>query len=344
MQFHIDSDKGDAVGGWVLPDNPSATPSIVVFVDGREPVKIEANIYRQDIRDLGIHHTGMVGFYVNRSVVPGLSMADEITIRDAETDIVIHRRFREKQHIAAKLLRYELAAMPQQTIDNALAVRFALHYPAAERFTFDTLFSIVNYAKSIYVSGRPSLMRYSQILRDRDFKIVAMLRDPIEELAERILLLKFVSGGKGADFLLHHLTGLTPLLDFAARIDLGDLNTLPTVLNVLTEAEKEAIANPFVRTLACNVDEIAEPHHLSVALNNLAGLDAVGVQARIGSYWEDINRVLGQTVLTDERPAVISSAAGLAEKLRGSRVIHKLLALDIRLHQFVSEAVQKCYA
>jgi hypothetical protein len=49
-------------------------------------------------------------------------------------------------------------------------------------------------------------------------------------------------------------------------------------------------------------------------------------------------------VLADERPAVISSAAGLAEKLRNSHAVHKLLALDVRLYQLVSEAVEKCYA
>lgn len=346
MQFHIDTDTGDSVAGWVLPDNPSATPSVVVSVDNREPQKIEANVYRQDLKELGVHHTGMVGFHIDQSIVAGFSTADEVAIRDADSDILIHRRFREAQHLPAKLLRYELAAMPQVIIDNALASRFVLHYAAVERHSFDTLFSITNNQseKSIYISGRPSLMRYMQPLRDRDFKIVATLRDPIEELAERILFLKFVASGKGADFLVQHLTGLIPLLDLAAKIDLNDFNSLPTVLNVLTEAEKDAIANPFVRTLACNVDEIIEPHHLSIALENLASLDVVGVQTMVDQYWQDLNRLLGTTVLADERPAVISSAAGLAEKLRSSRVIHKLLALDVRLYQLVSEAVEKCYA
>jgi hypothetical protein len=346
MQFHIDTDTADSVTGWVLPENPSATPSIVVSLDGGEPLKIEANVYRQDLKDLGVHHTGMVGFRIDQSVVAGFSAAGEVAIHDAESDILLHCRFRETRHIAAKLMRYELAAMPQVIIDNALASRFTLHYAAVERHSFDTLFSVINNqsAKSIYISGRPALMRYVQPLRDRDFKIVAMLRDPIEELAERILFLKFVTSGKGANFLVRHLTGLTPLLDLAARIDLNDFNSLPTVLNSLTEAESDAIANPFVRTLACSVDEIVEQHHLSIALENLASLDVVGVQTKVDQYWQDINRLLGTTVLADERPAVISSAAGLAEKLRNSRAVHKLLALDVRLYQLVSEAVEKCYA
>ena len=65
MQFHIDQDTGTAIAGWLVPDNPAFTPEIVISVPGQDERKLEANVLRTDLKDIGLHATGMAGFLVD---------------------------------------------------------------------------------------------------------------------------------------------------------------------------------------------------------------------------------------------------------------------------------------
>lgn len=345
MQFHVDGDTGDAVFGWVIPDNPSATPELLVSLPPQPPFKLQANVFRQDIKDLGTHHTGMVGFHIGSSLLPGFKASDEIEIRDADSDILIFRRFRDHLQLPAKLMRYELTAMPQLPIDQACAKRFALSYHAVERHSYDTMFGLINNqaATSIYMSGRPFLTRYLQILRDREFKTVVLLRDPIEELAERLVFLKFAARDGRPEFVRNHLTGLEPLLDLAQRIDFNDDNSLASAINALSESELDAISNPYVRTFACSKDEIAENNHISIALENLANLDLVGVQNRFERFKADLEMLMGVDLIGEEKMAEISTVPAIAQKLGRLRAVHRILALDIKLYRFAAEAIEKTH-
>lgn len=343
MQFHLDLDKGDYLSGWVLPDNPSATPSVIVRLPQAEPIIVKASMFREDLFKLGIHHTGMLGFEIDRSVIPELSAVDTIEIRDADTNILIYRRFRDSEHVRLKLFRYELGTMPQIQLDSVIGRRFALPYEAIERYSFDTLWGILNNVTntSVYVSGRPRLTRYMQVLRDRNFKTVMVLRSPLEELAEKLLFLKFVVGGKAPDFIADHLTGTEAIVPLVNRINLGDDNSLVTSMNGLNQAEHEALANPFVRLLACAPNEAAQDIHVSLALETLANLDLVGIRPKFESFRKELGTILGYDLIGREAPATISSAPAIAEKLARLRSVHRLLALDLKLYRLVEEAVNK---
>lgn len=336
MQFHVDSDFGDAVVGWVLPDNPGATPSIsATTADGRA-VKFKANVFRPDLKELGVHNTGMVGFRIDTSMLPNLKASDEIEIRDADTDVLIFRRFREDRHAPIKLMRFELTAMPQVSIESAFSRRFAATYHAVERYPFDTLFAVLNssWTTSQYLSGRPHLTRYLQLLKDRNFKTAILLRDPIEELAERLFFLKFAVSKSRPEYIADHLTGLTPLLELAERLDFNDDNSLVSTLNGLSESEQQALSNPFVRTLACSADEVAQNIHVSTALENLANLDLVGIHEMFDRFKKDVATMIGVDVIGNERLSSISSVPEIARKLGRLRAVHRLLALDIKLYRF----------
>lgn len=345
MQFHIDIDNGDYIAGWMLPDNPSATPVIAVSIENGETVRIPANVFRKDLKDLGIHHTGMLGFEFNGAVVPGLKESAHLEIRDAETNFLIFRRFREAKHLRCKLLFCELSAMPQLPIDASIGARFAISYNAVERCSFDTLFGIINNQStpSVYLNGRPHLTRYLQLIRDRGFKSVAILRDPIEELAEKLVFLKFATSEKAASFVTDYLTGLAPLLEMSRKFDLGDDNSVVSMMNSLGEAELHALSNPFVRVLGCAADEIAQAPHVSIALENLANLDLVGVRTRFDRFKRELATILGDDLLGEQTPALVSSVPALATKLGRLRSVHKLLALDIKLYRFVAEAIENAY-
>jgi hypothetical protein len=346
MQFHVDGDAGDAVFGWVVPDNPSATPELLVSAPPNLSLKFSANVFRQDIKDLGIHNTGMVGFHIDSSLLPGLSASDEVEIRDAESNILIFRRFRPHAHLRMKLMRYELTAMPQIPVDAALASRFTLPYQAVERYSYETMFGLINNQAetSIYMSGRPFLTRYMQLLRDREFKIVVMLRDPIEELAERLVFLKFAASGNSPDFLVDHMTGLDPLLELVQRVNFNDDNSLASAMNALSENERDAISNPHVRILACSKDEIADSNHVSIALENLANLDLVGVQSHFDRFKTELALLIGSDLIGDQKMANISTVPAIAQKLGRLRVVHRILNFDIKLYRFACEAIEKAYA
>jgi hypothetical protein len=80
MQFNVDSDQGASISGWVVPDNPSAVPKFMVAAEGSEPVAFDANAMRPDIKDLGMHRTGMVGFAIDGRIFPGLAEARNVRI------------------------------------------------------------------------------------------------------------------------------------------------------------------------------------------------------------------------------------------------------------------------
>jgi hypothetical protein len=343
MQFHLDLDKGNYLSGWVLPDNPSATPSVVVLSPNAEPLTVKAGVFRKDLFKLGLHHTGLLGFEIDQTVIPQLSATDRIEIRDADTNILIYRRFRDGEHVRLKLFRYELGSMPQVQLDLTLGQHFTLTYEAIERYSFDTSWGIFNNATntSVYLSGRPQLTRYMQVLRDRNFKTVVVLRNPMEELAEKILFLKFAISGKAPDFVANHLTGMEAVLPLVSRMNLADDNSLVTTMNGLSEAEHTALSNPFVRLLACARDEVAQDLHVSVALENLANLDLVGVRPKFESFKQELATALGVDLIGREAPAAISNAPAVAEKLARLRSVHRLLALDLKLYHLVEEAVSK---
>lgn len=346
MKFHVDVDNGDSLLGWILPDNPSATPSVVVLSSNAAPINVQASVFREDLFKLGVHHTGLLGFEINQSIIPGLTAENDIELRDAATNILMYRRFREREHVPLKLFRIELCSMPQLQLDSAIGRHFSLGYDAVEQYSFDTLWGIFNNPtnRSAYMSGRPFLSRYMQVLRDREFKIVATLRNPLEELAEKLLFLKFAVSGKAPDFVANHLTGMQAVLPLVSRINLGDENSLVTAMNGLSEAEYAVLANPFVRLLACAPNEMAQEIHVSLALENLAKLDLVGIRSKFESFRLGLAGLLGLDLIGREVPAAISNAPVVAEKLGRLRSVHRFLALDLKLYRLVDEAIAKVEA
>ena len=76
MFFNIDSDSGDSISGWLAPDNPSQVPRVAIRIPDRPEMLIEANVERPDVRDLGLHGSGRVGFVVTDEIAPGLCRVD----------------------------------------------------------------------------------------------------------------------------------------------------------------------------------------------------------------------------------------------------------------------------
>ena len=191
---------------------------------------------------------------------PFRSEFSEIEIRDRDTNVLIFRQFLPEQHLEKKVFRFELQAMPDTQIENVLKNHFTLSYNTIHCYPENTFFGIVNNqaARSLYVSGRPSYQKYEQWFRERDFKIFAILRNPYEELAERLLFARFASSEQAPPFVADYLYGLEPLAELTKTIRFDDPESIKAAFVRISDVQKQAISNPLVKALACLPDEISE--------------------------------------------------------------------------------------
>ena len=341
MQFHIDHDEGTTIAGWLVPDNPSVAPAVVITVPGQDARRVDANVLRTDLKDLGLHGTGMAGFLLNETTVPGLATTPDLEIRDAATNIPIFRRYQPQHHLTCKLFLYSFHAMPQTQIEAALSRHFSLAYSAIEQHSYDTLFSVINnhFGKSIFVTGRPRYFRYRELLKDRGFRSAALLRDPFDELAERLLFVRYASSGKGPDFTAKYLTGLEPLVSLTRNFDFNEPGSIAAAFGKLTESQRGALFNPLLRVLACNLDEVPAAKHIPIALDYLAGMDAVGLFSHFDEFRPLLAEILGKDGLGGAQLDEVSFVSRIAAELRRLDPIRRLLALDAELYGRASDAI-----
>jgi hypothetical protein len=344
MLFHMDQVNGDQLVGWVAPDNPSALPRIKIIRPNGPDIELEANTLRTDLQDRGHHDTGMVGFVINEKIVPGFSkLIDEIEIRECDSNVLIYRKFQEGKHIEKKLFRFELQALPDPKIEALFTSHFALYYGMVQNFPFDTFFGIVNNppARSIYISGRPNFQQYEQLFRDHDFKIVTLIRDPYEEMAERLLFARYASNENVPPFVADHISGLEPLIDLVKDVNFGEAESIAAAFNLMTEAQRKILSNPLVGSLACPVDEFPRRGHIEIALSKLSRMDLVGLRSRFGEFKSILGEILGVDILADYEITNLSWVSRIAEHLSKIKQAKNLISLDLELYFFVEEAIKE---
>lgn len=341
MFFNVDADDGASVRGWIAPDNPSATPRIVIVIPGRDEIEIEAKRPRNDIRDAGLHATGHVGFAVDRTVVPDIETVQDIEILEAETRLPIYRRFQVAQHLRKKFFLFDPSLMPHRRILAGIGRHFSLNYVFAERFARETMTVIINnyHCNSIFIGGRPNYNRYQDHLQERGFIRAALLRDPYEELAERMLFLSLLKKSSSPEALSRFTNGVAPLLEWSAAIEFSDLKSILDALRKLNDVQREAIASPMVRSLGCDPEERPERRHVSVALENLATMEVVGLRERFPFFRRMLEHIVGTDVFGDAEPTVSPSVHELAQTLRRIGIAADLLEHDLVLYAHARDAV-----
>lgn len=341
MFFNVDSDRGAVISGWFAADNPSQSVRLVIRTPGRAEATVAADMQRDDVRDLGIHATGRVGFRIDKSIVPDLDELVELEIVEAETRLPIYARLQPGRHLEKKLILLDASLMPQRRILDQLRDNFALAYFSAERYSLETTIVLITnlHATSLLVSGRPNYNRYASHLDNAGYIKAALLREPYEELAERLLFLNLLARSPSAHLASSYLSGVAPLLDFARDMPLNDPKALVAHFRQIDADQKRAIASPMVRMFGCDVGDEPERRHVSIALDNLAAMDVVGCRERYGAFRNLMWRTLGADVLGDEAPTAFSSVASLATSLQRIGVIGDLLEHDAALYRLAREAI-----
>jgi hypothetical protein len=192
MLFSIDEDTGSRIVGWVMPDNPATTPKVVVHLGPEHHVVIDAFVVRPLLREQGLHNTGVCGFVVDENNCPGVTGAGHLEIKDADNHILIYRRRNDSQLVDQKFLRVETQLFRSHSLDDALIARFQMSYKSLELLPEETTRSIfaIPFTNSVFASGRIFWRVWEPMVRDRNFKAAILLREPFEELSERLLILK----------------------------------------------------------------------------------------------------------------------------------------------------------
>lgn len=341
MFFSIDIDDGASIRGWLAPDNPSAVPKILVRRPGEDDIEISATVERPDVRDLGVHSTGLVGFIVNDAVVAGLEKIEDIELLEADSGILIYRRFQKGRHLERKFFFFDSSIRPIEKLTRRAKSLFTLTYPSTERYGFETMLVLINngFNKSIFMSGRSSFPRYSHFLSNAGFKTAALLGDPFEELAQRLILLNLIQKSDASHMLPQLFTGLTTLTGFARDLPLDDQKGLLAKFRLLTEEEREALTSPMTRMFGCIPGETLNRGRVSAALENLSSMDLVGVRSRFSDFKALLAGLLGHDLTDDYEPVVHPSIGALADRLSRISLVTDLLEDDLALYSFAEESI-----
>lgn len=341
MFFNIDGDSGAAIVGWLAPDNPSAVPKILVRRPGEEDIEFLASIERSDVRSLGVHATGLVGFVVDDSIVKGLAGVEDIELLEAETGILIYRRFKPGKHIERKLFLFDSSIRPIEKLVGRSRNLFTLAYPSTERYGFETMLVLINngFNKSIFMSGRSSFPRYSHFLSTAQFSTAALLNDPFEELAQRLVILNLIQKSDSTHMLPLLFTGLTALTNFVRDFPFEDSKGMLAKFRNVTDEEREALVSPMTRMFGCIPGEAPERRHVTTALENLASMDLVGVRSRYREFSELLAGILGHDLAGDYEPVVHPSIGALADRLSRISLVADFLEDDLAFYSFAEESI-----
>ena len=219
MLFSIDEDAGTRIVGWIMPDNPAATPHVAIFIGGELRKVVSATVLRPLLREQGLHETGICGFVVDERVVPGLPDVADIELYDDATNVRIYRRRPPAAQCDLKLFSLETRIVPQATLGKALQDLFHMPFTRLERVPEEAVKSILGIAftPSIFATGRLFFRTYEPLLRDRGFKCAVQLREPFEELAETLLVLRWAAKKPALAFSLLS-ESYKPLVDSFGRV------------------------------------------------------------------------------------------------------------------------------
>ncbi len=343
MLFNLERDLGATILAYLVPDSLAAPAMLRVRGHGRDLATIEANETREALVAAGRHPTGRCGFRIDDAMIPGLAQMSDLELREAETDILIYRRHPPENAIPHRLFRLETHILPLWRLDDVLEPEFHMWYKGIDRYGRETSTQIfcLDWYPSLYVSGRLLLKSYEYYL-GKGFKTIAIVRDPYDELAERILILRHI--GPHAETLLGLRDALTfePVIACLEELESFAEPDLKRFFRHLPSVAIAVLANPLVRQLTSRApDEMPGHASLAAALDALASFEILGLRSEAGTFLHAVSDLCGLDVETlpgiDEFPLVRE----LGRRLRTIASIESFLEKDLDLYQQTTRAFEK---
>lgn len=341
MLFNIDSDRAGRIEGWIMPDNPSVTPSVLIVVAGETVGTIAAHVLRPLLREQGLHDTGVCGFVIDAKNCPRAVGADDVEIFDVDTNVRIYRRRPETADVDAKLFRLEGQLLRNAALNESLEPHFHMSFTRLDSFPEETAKSILGiaFSPSIYVTGRVHYRVFEPLLRDRGFKSCAYLRDPTEELAEQLLLLQWAATRPKTALkgVLHEsFLGIVAAIEPDTMATMGNLEQW---LIGLSPRARLTLTDPMTRLLTCmSPDDRAPPQALAEALDTLGEFAAVGFRSDMRTFTAHLEAGLDLDFPPIEATPPAKRVTDLAAQLDKLDVVQQLLATDRELYATARQA------
>lgn len=340
MYFFIDTDLGDQIHGWVAPDHPSKTPKVVVHYGEAAPAIVEATVVRPDLVP-SIHGTGLCGFIVTEEHVPDLAARRDVTIFHEEDGMLVYRRPPASSLPDRKLFRLETQLAWHGGLNAMLEPLFQLPYFRLELLGEETLRWIpqIPFSNSIYATGRVRIRPLDTFLRDNGFFLAALLRNPWDELAEQLLLLRMAGRRPDLGGRFHLAPGHRSLIGKMAKAPWTNVAELDRLFSAVEPQERAALSDPVTHLLGADgFSGRGGPDILSNALKTLSDFHAVGLRSDLDGFLDTLAAVLE----TDALPAVeqpehetVRELAAAIERLPSAK---KLIRLDLELFGHVRDA------
>ncbi|BCW88386.1 hypothetical protein sos41_15250 [Alphaproteobacteria bacterium SO-S41] len=315
MYFRIDEDRGDYISGWLLPDNPSRHPKVIVSVDGENAV-VSATLTHASMVTGGLHDTGICGFEIGCTDFPALASAKDVRVYDEDTGLLIYVRRGPYAYVEAKLFAFDCREGEESLCAAALASAFHMAYPDLHLVGPDARKACIDarLTTSLYLGGKVHVRALDPYLRGSKFRLAALLADPVDILVGTLLSPSRAEGPDAAE----------RLLDIVRRLDADQQNMLSdpmtrrlTVLNWADKLERDAVAQ---------------------ALDTLSHYEAIGVEADMAAF---VSQMAGLCEVDDRVFNGVPSKprSALAAVLRREPVVQKLIGRDLEIYDAVADAI-----
>ncbi len=336
MLFGVEEDSGSTVKLYLVPDSGNTAATVRVTGSGTELATVTANERRDGI---SARHSGLCGFNIGVDTVPELASHSDLEIHDIATGILVYRRRTPAMVDDTTMFRLETHLLPLWRIDDALEPYFQHWYKGIDRQGLETSTQTFNLkSRSMFISGR-LLVKNFELYLTQNIKAVAMFRDPYDELAERLIILKNI--GQQAQELL----GPRDALTYASVI--GSLEELerfdePSLKRFFRRSPPEiftTLANPFLRQIVAHtMDEPLTSSSIATALGSLAAFELVGLRSEPTEFSHGLCHLLGLDEATLPVMSEYSRVTEVGARLREIRDAELLLERDLELYAHITSA------
>jgi hypothetical protein len=333
--FNVEQDLGNRIVGYLVTDSYSGRGSVRISSEGYSIAVVDAGEPIDALVAAGRHETGRCGFVID---VPGLGTLNRLEIRDADSGLLIYRRAPEAEFVTEKVFRLETNMIPLRRVDRAARRRFSYAYCDAERFGLESMTQMFHlpHAQSLYLSARCHYPTFESFVQNR-FKLICVIHDPFEELAERLLLFRRAAARgrlNARDALIFKAA-----IEFAAGLAPASDRELRRSFGRIGYDAVRPLHNPLVRQLAtANLQELPRSGSLTMALDILASFALVGLRSESEQFAAGLSALLGATGHIVRELPRCTAAIELATRLRQIPAVHDLLELDIELYGRIAEA------
>jgi hypothetical protein len=342
--FNLQSDTGDAVIGYVVPDSFTGVPRIRVCHGSDELLVFSANEIRDGLIAAGRHETGACGFRLDVSMLPELPNLPRLEIFDADTGILVYRRANALS-IRKKIVRLETQMFPLWKLDDSLEGRFQYFARGVEKYGRESVSQmfLLDQIDSIYFSGRILYQNFAFYAESGKFETIAILQEPHQELAERLMILNKLDHDQIRQLGMERdLFRIGATIEFARSLPFDDEKMLRRALRAMPPDVASVLANPFVRQLsAATPDEMPKNGGVATALDRLASFAIVGLRSQSAEFLRTLSEFLDIEVASLPALPQFAKIVSLGRQLKETGVVDAILESDCELYHHVAEAHAK---